>query len=239
MIIYIYGLYSSADDTVRYVGRTKDIKRRLKDHTYYAMNPRYAVTDGHKNKWIRKTIKSGYKVLIKILETTTSDEQDEREIYWVSYFGRASLTNATDGGKYTGSTKPNISEISFPKIKSHLVRNNIRAFKENLEGFHKVVHGSCNDSDYVDYRVLRGYSDLYFPENIPITIIKYREEITKALMRNVNKSMLNYKALFLTNRDELEIYYESHYLKYMTYIPESIESFIDAMDELDKIRLRW
>lgn len=95
-IVFIYGLVDPRTEQVRYIGQTKDIKRRLRNH----LNDAKRGVRSHKFSWIRKLITSGVKPKITVIEKCNGSIADEREQYWISYYREkeVGLTNQTDGG---------------------------------------------------------------------------------------------------------------------------------------------
>lgn len=115
--VFIYGLCSSDDNIIRYVGKCSDIEYRLKMH-YSQRNS----SKTHKNNWINYIIKKGCKLKMIVLEEVSEKYWQNREIYWISKF--ENLTNTSSGGKGGSGKKYTISYndakniiISF-KIKS-------------------------------------------------------------------------------------------------------------------------
>ncbi len=94
--VYIYGLVDPRTEQIRYVGQTKDIKRRLRNH----LNDAKRGVKSHKHSWIRKLLVEKVKPKITVIEKCNSRNADEREEYWIVYYREteAGLTNQTDGG---------------------------------------------------------------------------------------------------------------------------------------------
>lgn len=99
MKIYMYTLSDPLTKEVKYVGKTKSIKRRLQSHIDYARNTqrkRRYVAD-----WILGLLNQELKPIITIIEETNSDNWAKREIYWISHFKDLGfkLCNLTNGGE--------------------------------------------------------------------------------------------------------------------------------------------
>lgn len=93
--MYIYGLFSTKDKIIRYVGQTMlQLKIRLKQHISDALKKR---TDTYKDRWIRKCYENGFEINIVPIETVTEENINEREIYWIKKI--PNLTNTTSGGE--------------------------------------------------------------------------------------------------------------------------------------------
>jgi len=122
---YIYYLFDPRKpDTPRYVGYTISPKYRLSTHR----SPSFACNDplSAKNEWIRALSKDGLRPEMEILETTTWKDRNEREIYWVSYFGgKEKLLNETGGGYF--KTFQNLK--IFPPSRMNLARYLLAKYK--------------------------------------------------------------------------------------------------------------
>ena len=68
---HIYGLYSTRNEIIRYIGKSNDPKLRLKGHIWTSINNK---SNSYKSCWIRKEISDGYEIKYKILETCYLDE---------------------------------------------------------------------------------------------------------------------------------------------------------------------
>lgn len=92
---YIYLLRDPIDNEVKYIGKTNNLKVRLKAH----LNPaRFKNT--HKFNWIKKLRNKNLKPTLEIIEKCSINNWKEREKYWIKYYLDAGtkLTNKTDGG---------------------------------------------------------------------------------------------------------------------------------------------
>lgn len=101
-----YLIYAFIDETETpfYIGKTKDLRQRIKDH-------KYEIKKGNKlpkyNK-VRKLERNGFDFAVKVIEDDIKDSStiDERERYWIKKFRDDGITiyNLTDGGD-GGDTK--------------------------------------------------------------------------------------------------------------------------------------
>lgn len=93
----VYGLYSTEDGVIRYIGQTTwRIEARRNLHLAEASRP---PGTSHCHRWIRKVLRSGYKIGVVLLEADCQwDEGEQRWIaeYRLKYPGQ--LTNISAGG---------------------------------------------------------------------------------------------------------------------------------------------
>ena len=114
--MYIYGLLSSENNIIRYVGQTKNtLDKRLNEHIYIALKYNGKT---HKDNWIRKVYSDGFIVNIICLEEVNEKNINEREIYWITQFDN--LTNTAEGGVGGKVFKYN---ISYEDAKNYLKDN--------------------------------------------------------------------------------------------------------------------
>ena len=103
--IYIYALKDPITQQIKYVGKSKSIRRRLQSHIDYARKTdrkRRYVSD-----WILSLLRKNLRPEISILEITTEKLWCDREKYWIKHFKElgCSLCNLTDGGKSNNGYK--------------------------------------------------------------------------------------------------------------------------------------
>lgn len=95
MKIFIYSLIDPKDGSIKYVGKTNNIKKRTREH----------VRDEENNKkyaWIKSLKKINLQPEVFILEETNLDEANFWEIFWISQckawgFELKNMTNGGDG----------------------------------------------------------------------------------------------------------------------------------------------
>lgn len=107
----IYKLIDPITNNVRYIGvTTNSLKNRLYQHKY---NSKKLKT--HSAKWINSLLKKGIEPLIELIEVCNSDNWQEREKYWISFYNN--LTNHHEGGKgvVINRNKESINNSSFYK----------------------------------------------------------------------------------------------------------------------------
>lgn len=91
----IYGLRDPRTLEVRYIGQTCRGFVRPRVHSWYARKGE----NSYKARWIRSLQKIGLKPDIVVLEETTKEQLDAREIWWIAkYRATGRLTNLSAGG---------------------------------------------------------------------------------------------------------------------------------------------
>ena len=101
MMTKIYVLIDPRDEEIRYVGQTnRELNDRLRGHV------RCAGTNNHREIWIAKLRRLGFKPRIELVQEVPSLLADEAERYWIQYYRaiRCDLTNTGAGGKSSGMT---------------------------------------------------------------------------------------------------------------------------------------
>jgi len=125
----IYGLSSSeSPDNIRYVGKAKSPKDRLRRHiSKYNLKE-----DTYKNRWIKLELLKGNKIEIKVIEEVKNDNWEDLEIYWISEYKKLGykLTNATIGGDGLPLTYEIINKRNKTRIE-----NNLKSKSEIIKKF--------------------------------------------------------------------------------------------------------
>lgn len=109
----VYGLYSSRDDELRYIGQTtQSIARRLIQHRSYARRQQTAV-----HKWFIREVHEGFDISIKELACNAVMHVTEQALIAEHKASGARLLNLTDGGEGTigwrgnkGNKRPDLAE---------------------------------------------------------------------------------------------------------------------------------
>jgi len=149
MKIFIYTLEDSVGN-IRYVGKSKDIKRRFREHI-----KNYDKSNTYKNNWIKSLIKKGDYPVISILDEVDYDDSSFFEIYWVSQIETwgFSLTNLTIGGEGTIGYKfseDQKQKMRKPKSDGHKekLRKTLTGRKLN-EDWKNSIRDGCRKSEKV------------------------------------------------------------------------------------------
>lgn len=130
MIVVIYGLREIGSDAIRYVGKSCNPCKRLREHIREANS-----SDCYKDRWIRKS--KGIELIE--LEMALASEWQERERYWIQRLRLTGhpLTNTTLGGEGFGSGSEN---PMFGKKRPDLVkRNRARAGIKNPDHAKRMI----------------------------------------------------------------------------------------------------
>ena len=101
-LVYIYGLVENKKNILKYVGKTTDIKRRIRRHIIERF-----LHDSHKDRWIKKLINNNETIDIIILDEVPKSDWQYWEKFYISYYKYigCELTNSTNGGDQPPSTK--------------------------------------------------------------------------------------------------------------------------------------
>lgn len=99
MIIYIYILRDPDTKSIRYVGKSNELRinKRLKEHCQLNRLKR----NNHKNNWIKKLILEGKKPELLIIARAETKNYAALEKYWIRCYFKlgVKLTNSTKGGE--------------------------------------------------------------------------------------------------------------------------------------------
>ncbi len=151
MKVVVYGLSSSENGVVRYIGQTRNsTNARLKAHIQEALRANYPKT--YKCFWIRKVFEEGHHIIITTLVPEAVHNKDEK-LMIASYRALGfDLVNATDGGdnafdlspearkkmsdrrkgkKLSEETKAKLKELRAKRIFTEETREKLRKAKQN------------------------------------------------------------------------------------------------------------
>lgn len=91
----IYAISDPDTNIIKYIGvTTRTLKERLYQHLYNARNKRLQISA----KWIWSLLKVDKLPVISLVETCTETNWEEREKYWIAYYGKQ-LHNQDPGGR--------------------------------------------------------------------------------------------------------------------------------------------
>ena len=102
--VAIYLLRCPIDGLVKYVGKTVNPEKRLKEHTSRA-------SSGGMRRWIMKIASDGLKPILEIIEWCANDIWKDRERHWIANFrAESELLNVRRGGDGPGDFTAEIRE---------------------------------------------------------------------------------------------------------------------------------
>lgn len=160
--VYIYGLYDPRDYQLRYIGKTKNLRKRL----WYHLRDAKAGQKTYKASWMRQLSSEGLKPTIGVLMETTEDNwpEDERRCIENAVAGGSSLTNLTEGGEGLKGYK--MAEKNKQKLSEHNKRAGIippswKGRKQSPEHIRKRVEarkakGNYGHSDEAKANISKG-----------------------------------------------------------------------------------
>jgi group I intron endonuclease len=94
--VYIYGLKCPTKNVVRYVGKSKNPKRRYSQHLSHPKASRYE--NIHLYRWLAKLLRESIKPELIIFEECDNKDWKIKEKKWISKFGLDNLLNMNQGG---------------------------------------------------------------------------------------------------------------------------------------------
>jgi group I intron endonuclease len=134
--VFIYTLSDPTTNEIRYVGKTNDIKTRIKDHIKRSKHKKT-----HKDKWVNGLINKDLKPVILILD----EVEDCDWIFWEKFYINLfkvwgfNLVNHTDGGdggsfkQHSFETKQKMSEIGKGKKRPPFTEEHRRNLSESAK----------------------------------------------------------------------------------------------------------
>lgn len=124
MNIYIYGLACPKTGVVKYVGKTKNVKRRREEHSH-ARSPHRRPVNNRLQAWLDELRSASLAPQFVILETCDEIDWNEKERKWIANFGLENLYNKHPGGfQPPPCTGRIISETTRKKLSEAKTKNN-------------------------------------------------------------------------------------------------------------------
>jgi hypothetical protein len=140
-MIYIYTLSSSESPSdIRYVGKTKNIKDRIRRHTgKYHLNTEVT----YKNNWVKSELSKGNKILMQEIDVVDDLNWEFWEQYWIEQFKSWGfrLTNTTKGGDGLILTDEIINKRNATRIKNTTIKKREEIEKFNVYESNNVWFG--------------------------------------------------------------------------------------------------
>jgi hypothetical protein len=138
MKYYIYGLVSTRDEKIRYVGQTKSpLRQRLAEHRCDSLTRK---NKNHKCNWYRKECRDGYDIKIVLIEETDKEHWAEREIYWIKKLSVSNdLVNELKGGNCGGVGGKLQNYLTYSEAKKYIKKYMpyVKTYKEYVEEYVK------------------------------------------------------------------------------------------------------
>jgi hypothetical protein len=93
--MFVYELIDPRTQECRYIGVTKDVRRRVYQHSTGPFEGR-----SHRANWLRQLTEAGFKPIFTVIEEVDDALWAEREAFWIAARRDHGfdLTNSTDGG---------------------------------------------------------------------------------------------------------------------------------------------
>ena len=143
--VYIYGLKDPRDYQIKYIGKTIDIGRRIKEHNQIHRNKK-----SKKNSWIIHLVENGMQPIMEILEECKETNWIEREMYWIQYYKELvfDLKNMTLGGEsnngYVFTKEDRLKQSKYQKLRHKLKRFSKETRKKLSEKAKETLNGLDN-----------------------------------------------------------------------------------------------
>lgn len=107
--VYIYGLVDPRTDEIKYIGKSREVHKRLYRHINDTV-------DNKKTRWISELKAEGLRPIAEKFDEVPSDEWEFWESYYISLFKSwgFDLTNQNEakiGAKHTEESKKRMSEL--------------------------------------------------------------------------------------------------------------------------------
>lgn len=121
---YIYGLFCPIAQTIRYVGKSDDPDRRLREHVESCCRNSH-----HTARWIAALKRKGLQPSVIVLAEVSDEEwqQEERRFIASAESFRWKLTNSTPGGEGCVYLRPQDKEAWRKKVKAGVSNPEVRA----------------------------------------------------------------------------------------------------------------
>ena len=141
---YIYSLSHPISKEIVYIGKTKNIKKRYRDHCRRPKGCYKTLLD----KWKKEIIDSGLKPVISIIKECDETNVDFYEKFYINEYREQGILNMTDGGdglqNPSEETRRKIGDKSRGRIPSMETRQKISRKGYNNSSSKKII---CYDID--------------------------------------------------------------------------------------------
>jgi len=180
-MISIYTLSSSSNpNDIRYIGKTKNIKDRIRRHiSKYYLN----LEDNYKNRWIKSELSKGNKIIIEEIDLVQEENWKESEKYWIEQFRNWGfrLVNTTEGGEGIILTKELIEKRNESNKNSEKRKLAYSKLRENYKTNSEIVKNH-QIQEFEDYSIGKRNCNLCGKEII------YKSKYFKYVIRNIRRA---------------------------------------------------
>jgi hypothetical protein len=205
----VYGLASSADDRIRYIGQTiRPLEVRLQKHILEAQSGGQTP----KSRWIRKVLEQGYTINILPLKENATHHEDEIKLIAEYRSQGYELLNLVDGGQGCLNPSPELrAQMSerWKKYHENPLNRELRAQWSRQRwqdpNFRKRVHAALiQASQKPEYKEKISRSSRLMYENHP-TLRERRSQQFKKLWQNPeHRKMISEKQRQRMNEPEVK-----------------------------------
>ena len=148
---YIYTLTDPITNTVRYIGQTNNLNRRLNGHIQTSLNMNSKKSNTHKSCWIRKLLNQNTKPIINIIhECIDYEESNFYEKYYITKYTNEgfNLTNSyhSDVTEFSKETREKISKFKTGKKLEEIVGKE-RANELKAQSSERMMGNNYNKVD--------------------------------------------------------------------------------------------
>lgn len=165
---YIY-CYTNKINGHKYVGQTNNLKRRIREHSSCAFNPKSFSYNHLIHQKIRQYGEKNFDIsVLEILYTDNIEEVNEREKYWIkkleSFCGTGKGYNRDAGGCCAARSSV-LSEEQLKELRNDLIENKIpfidlkEKYKVSFSFISSVNHGVLWRDDSLEYPLRKYYKD--------------------------------------------------------------------------------
>lgn len=190
-MIYIYTLTDPRNNDIRYIGKTNNLKNRLKTHICEAKKG-----NTHKNNWIKSLTTNNIKPIIEILDIIDGDDWGIAEKYWISQFKTwgFNLVNNSEGGEnppilksHSEKTKQKLSLIKTEYFKNN--KHHRKGVSHTKEHILKILETKKNNPLVYTDEIKKNMSDSHLiSSNVPCGQYTLNGELIKVWDRVIDAS---------------------------------------------------
>jgi hypothetical protein len=207
---FIYGLFENDYNEIKYIGKSNNPKRRLRQH----------ICDSPKRKtpkdfWIQSVLKNGNKINMIILEEVEYNKWGERENFWINLH-RENLKNCSEGG-FGGS--PIKFKISYKDAKKW-IKKNLKNIDSQTKWFKNIKNLPSSISPYpADTYAHRGW--VSWGDFLGTNTISSNEQAKNYI--SFEDAKLYIKQLNITKRCEWKEFKKSN--DFPIFLPKNVDRF--------------